>query len=443
MDFKKIRAALILIIFMAIVVGSFIGAQIAIKKDKHLLSDSQIHEKIYEKVQERTAVLTNFYTYGKAININGQISNVSKDNFENVKVLLTNGNGIEREIVINYAIKDKILYFSTDNNLNRGIVLDDLPNGSYYLILRLKMNNSVNAKYYAIVGSNKEPIEYYTVTKDGLNRKATISEKTFLAANKVEIGYLSIILEDATLPEDTYDIVIDPAHGGKDYGETYGGVNEAKEVLAYGEKLKEALEARGYKVKLTRDRSNTDSFTTTDMYDPDGRISIACKSKAKLMISLHMNNGKISTLSGLEIYGPSKSNMDFARALANEIVNSTSLDYSNNNSFKISNGVYVRTFTNKIIADYAAGAKSKGFEPYNINVDTPYSYTIREVGGVATNAYVDGRNTQYHKNDYYDSRQGIECYEIQMGYLKTDKDILLNEVDSIVEAIANGISNNY
>ena len=76
MDFKKIRAALILIIFMAIVVGSFIGAQIALKKDKHLLSDSQIHEKIYEKVQERTAVLTNFYTYGKAININGQISNV-------------------------------------------------------------------------------------------------------------------------------------------------------------------------------------------------------------------------------------------------------------------------------------------------------------------------------------------------------------------------------
>ena len=39
----------------------------------------------------------------------------------------------------------------------------------------------------------------------------------------------------------------------------------------------------------------------TNMYDANGRITIACESKAKLMISLHVNNGKES-LSGLEIY---------------------------------------------------------------------------------------------------------------------------------------------
>ena len=40
---------------------------------------------------------------------------------------------------------------------------------------------------------------------------------------------------------------------------------------------------------------------------------------------------------------------------------------------------------------------NKGYEPYPITTDTPYQYTIREVGGIATNAYADGRNKTYSK----------------------------------------------
>ena len=38
-------------------------------------------------------------------------------------------------------------------------------------------------------------------------------------------------------------------------------------------------------------------------------------------------------------------------------------------------------------------------------------YTIREVGGLATNAYVDGRNKSYSANEYYKS--GIKHITIE------------------------------
>lgn len=107
------------------------------------------------------------------------------------------------------------------------------------------------------------------------------------------------------------------------------------------------------------------------------------------------------------------------------------------------NGVYVRNFTKSIIKEFENTANKKGYMPYNITTDTPYLYTIREVGGIATGAYVDGRNTQYSKNEYYNSNQGIECYQLELGYIKNDLEIIQNEKQQIVQAIVEAISNRY
>lgn len=107
------------------------------------------------------------------------------------------------------------------------------------------------------------------------------------------------------------------------------------------------------------------------------------------------------------------------------------------------NGVYVRNFTKQVIKEYENTANRKGYEPYNITLDTPYLYTIREVGGIATEAYVDGRNTSYAANKYYNSNQGIECYQLELGYIKNDLEIIKNEEDEITKAIAEVINNNY
>lgn len=192
---------------------------------------------------------------------------------------------------------------------------------------------------------------------------------------------------------------------------------------------------------MTRDDANDSTYTDTNMYDEDGRITIACSSKAKYMISLHINNGN-QGLNGLEIYAPCKSNLNFAQNMSNKIVTYTNLNYSNNNSFKQGEGVYVRNFTQSVINEYANSANKKGYQPYNITLDTPFLYTIREVGGIATNAYVDGRNTSYAANKYYNSNQGIECYQIELGYIKNDLQIIKNEMDQYVTAISEAILEN-
>ena len=85
-------------------------------------------------------------------------------------------------------------------------------------------------------------------------------------------------------------------------------------------------------------------------------------------------------------------------------------------------------------------AKDKNYQPYPLTENTPYLYTIREVGGIATNAYVDGRNTAYAKNIHYNSNQGIECYQIEMGYIDTDLQKIIEEEEGYAYSIAEAIA---
>ncbi len=281
--------------------------------------------------------------------------------------------------------------------------------------------------------SSYDDIEYYTLTKDENNKKIDI-EFDNMDYNGTQMAYLGLTVQDSELPDDVYDFVIDPGHGGIDEGETYEGYNEADLMLEYAEILKTDLESKGYKVKLTRDNSNSETFTT-DEYAPNGRISIACSTHAKYMISLHLS-GTSSSYSGFEIYTPNDCNLDLASTMASNIFN-TRISYSNLNSFKVLDGVYTQNFNENMIAQLANTANNNGYEPYDITTSTPYLYTIREVGGIATNAYVDGRNTNYSPNEYYTSNQGIECYQIYIGYFNNDLNYILNSKEAFASAIAN------
>lgn len=430
------------LVIILMLIGIGYGISITVKREVPAKNLKTAEINICNKIQTKTAELTNFYTYGRAFNITGKISNISKDNLENVKLVITDGLDYEQTYTLNYDFEDTYLFFSSDKEINAGIVLDELEDGEYFILLRLTLNNSADPRYYSFSNSSDyEQIDYYTITKDSINKKATISFNDSTYNNKdYKLSFINI--EIADLPEDVYDIVIDAGHGGKDVGEKSGSVTEADLTLEYAKLLQESLTEKGYKVKLTRDDNNTESYTYTNMYDSDGRISIACKSKAKLMISFHVNNG-YTNLNGFEIYAPCKSNLDFASEMANNINEKSSISFSNNSSFKQLDGVYVRNFTNSIIKDYTATANKKGYEPYNITTDTPYLYTIREVGGIATGAYVDGRNTEYSKNEYYNSNHGIECYQIELGYIKTDLEIIKNEKENYISAITEAICNNF
>lgn len=431
------RLTLILIIFIiAMIILVFVDKKIHIMRQREAILAYE--DKMFGDIQEKSAEITKFFTYGTHFQLEGEIPGISKDNFENVKLVIFTEEHSE-EYQINGEVQDGKLKFSSAGVINSGINLDDLAAGEYFLKVRVKLNNSTTPKYYTLINiSNYENIEYYTVTKNGTNNKVEIKFEKFKKLEAEDIGCLKINVSESKLPKNVYDIAIDAGHGGKDSGVKTGGYEEKNINLDVAKLLKKELEDRGYKVKLVRDDENTDTFTATNMYDKNGRIAIACESNAKLMISLHVNNSS-KNLSGLEIYAPCKSDLSLARTMANTLIDQTFIEFSNNTAFKETDGVYVKNYNNSMIKEMESMANKKNFEMYNIDTNTPYLYTIREVGGIATNAYVDGRNTAYAKNEYYNSNKGIECYQIEMGYIDTDLQKIVEEEEDYAYAIADAI----
>ena len=66
---------------------------------------------------------------------------------------------------------------------------------------------------------------------------------------------------------------------------------------------------------------------------------------------------------------------------------------------------------------------------------------IRELGGICTNAFVDGRNTDYGANKYINSNIGLEAYLLELGYINFDKDLdnILENQDLYVQAIVKSV----
>jgi N-acetylmuramoyl-L-alanine amidase len=422
------------IVIIPILIGIGFSIWITMKNHIALNDDKQKKENVFGIAMTKSAEVTKFYTYGTSLNIEGKIAGIAKDNYEGIRIIVTDGAEYNQEYKADISFEENNLIFSTAYKMNDAINLDALEAGNkYYIMVRLKVNNSKNYRYYLLNNlSEYSDIEYYTLTKNEKNNKINIKFDTENYNDK-KYAYLGISVEECTLPEDIYDFVIDSGHGGQDKGNSSNGINEADLMLDYAKKLKTLLEDKGYKVKLTRDDSNSEMYTYYNMYDEEGRITVACKTKAKYMLSLHTDDDGSS---GVQVYAPGNCNLDLAKKIATQICEHSNLEYSGLTSYKEDDGVYIRNFRKTDIEARSESAKANGLEPYNITTDTPYLYTIREVGGIATNAYVDGRDTNYSKNIYYNSNQGIECYQISIGSISKELEILQNEEEAILNAIA-------
>jgi len=123
-------------------------------------------------------------------------------------------------------------------------------------------------------------------------------------------------------------VVLDPGHGGKDPGaigrsyKTY----EKNITLAMGKELKSQLEAKGYKVYMTR---------ATDIFIPlRKRVAIARSYHADLFISLHADSTYNRKAQGLSIYTLSETASDKEAAALAERENKADIidgmDFSDN-----------------------------------------------------------------------------------------------------------------
>ena len=393
---------------------------------------------LFSSIEKNTnANVTRFATYGTHFNIDGTIDivKVSGIKIDYVDLIVKKLNGDENTIKANFNYSDNVCSFSTSDEINTGIDLESLTEDSYYVFVRMTFSNS-DVKYYSLVNNSEyNDITYYTITKNNANNKVNISFDTYN-----DTKYMLISVEKASsLPNDVYDIAIDPSRGGRDKGSTSGDLTEADLVLNYGLKLKSELEDLGLKVYMSRDENSSKTEdTANNMYSENGRINLLNASHAKLLISLQINGTSYNKKNGgIEVYAPSNCNLDFASTLAENLVNKSGLYYSQNTQFRKSDGVYVRNFTNSDILAFKSNAIRGKYDPYNISLATPYLYIIRETGGISTNAFVDGRNTKYGTNKYYKSNTGIEAYVINLGYMSVEQD--LNNITNNMNGYINGI----
>ena len=186
------------------------------------------------------------------------------------------------------------------------------------------------------------------------------------------------------------------------------------------EALKEELESLGYKVKLTRN-SKEDIVPT---YGEMGSGTTANATKSKFNFALHHNStnvpGGMATTHGLEVYVAGDSKFDLAKLLVENVCKYGKTSVSTKNEFKVEDGIYQRFSDDGI---------------------TPYYYMIREVGGIATHAYVDGSNENYGKNSYYNSNNTAEGYLLELGYIDNVKELenILDNPSGYAEGIAKAL----
>lgn len=386
-------------------------------------NQSNYYEKILDKIEE-SFYINNYSIFGTHFNIEGCI-NKKLDN--PILVLKNKKEEINIDTVF-YDENDNTCFYINELN-NKGIYLDELPLGDYLLLIK------DSDKYYTLNNDiDNSNLEYYTITKNNSNNKINIDFDIY--NNK---GYINFVIKKENLPEDVYDISIDPGHGGRDPG-AIGYLNnneyyEADLTLKVSLLLKEELEKLGFKVKLTRD-----SDIYLKPYGEGGRALIANDYNTKYSFSIHFNSDYgVMEYGGAEVYTPNDIDLTLARLFAKNLSNV--VGYSGNPNFKLEDGVYYKYFRQKDIDESNEEMIEEGLEPYNIIFNCPYMYMIRELGGVHTYAYVDGRSLNHGFNKHYNSIKTTEPYLLELAYINYPDDLYkaVNNPEDFSKAISESI----
>lgn len=397
---------------------------------ENFFDDSHKYKSVLNIVNDDlTGKISLFTIYGKYFNLEGSLNYLEE--FEDVDLVLKSKSD---ELIYDliYDVNETGIIFKTNEFINEGINLEQVELDNYVILLRVISSSKIN--YYNLINESEyQDLNYYTITKNKKNNLIKISFATYQETNfmKMEMqGSLSVV--------NACDIVIDPGHGGDDPGATNRNYQEKDFNLLYAKMLVSELENLGLKVKLTRENDVLPAF-----YGTNSRTGIPYECNAKLMLSIHLNSSLFYVgEGGVEIYMANGSSPTFPKMLADNIISNTTTRYSPNTSFKVMEGVYMRTYSQSDLDSVLKDAE-KGNWPFyeKLDTNTTYYYFIRETGGIITNAITDGRNQEYPSNPYYNSNHGTESYLVELGYISSAKNLekIINEKEGYIKGIVESV----
>lgn len=281
---------------------------------------------------------------------------------EESKTILTTLNNEEGE----YAVTDYLLYGESlglytdtyemgkkDALYNKSIMLRNLCTGSEFVYLlgsevdkQIPIYELPVGVYEVFVSSilkNERlymPTEvaesFYTVTRGGINHKVTlIADDNYFYPDRVELNlekpYMFIEVTKEALPEEYYDVLIDPGHCSNDYGpivengHAANGLLEAEETLKSALAMEKVLKEAGLKVKLVRYTNDP-----VDTYGEGNRIWQVYNTKAKYYISHHLNALDDKRVHGAEVMYSSYASSVLAENILRSLVDNSDLVISGN-----------------------------------------------------------------------------------------------------------------
>lgn len=199
-----ILAILIILIILILAFGLYI-----------FVSDKNGMEKIFSKVEEEEASLTEYIVYGTHLNIKGEVKTETAGIKEVNLVFMTAGED-EKKIKLKFELDGDKIKFHTSDLINTGIDLEEMDQNKYYMIIEAEYTKE--PKYFSIKNSTEcGETQYYTITKNNLNHKIDINFDIYKNDEK-SVNYMFMDVKPSKLPRDVYDVVVDPGHGGADNG---------------------------------------------------------------------------------------------------------------------------------------------------------------------------------------------------------------------------------
>lgn len=178
----------------------------------------------------------------------------------------------------------------------KGMKMDLLPKIGLKLTLPLEKDNTVSCFQGADARSVK-------IIVRGLNQKnqvCTTSERTITLPKCIYSGKKSV--------------VIDPGHGGSDYGAIRAGINEKDINLDISKRVQSILMNKGVVVYMTRNSDETVSL--------QDRTIFCANNSPGLFVSIHVNSSVKPEITGLETHYYHENSIELAQTVHADIVSS-------------------------------------------------------------------------------------------------------------------------
>ncbi|MGB4984784.1 MAG: N-acetylmuramoyl-L-alanine amidase [Erysipelotrichaceae bacterium] len=374
------------------------------------VKNDQIIDKLIQTKNEEVVEIKDYYFYGENLVLSNKVIDVPNytNDLAKAKIVLVN------------ICNEKEVVFDTGSEVDNFIKVNKLPVGLYQLYV------DKDGKRSQIISSEKISDGIYTVTRNGKNNFVQIlsDEKLFVDENQKEAldkKYVFIKVEEKALPNDVFDIVIDP-NSSYDYQGQYddkliniNGLVEKEQNLLMAKSVKTLLEKDGYKVKLTSSNLSEE----LNLYGADGRIHRSYGSHAKYYVEIKFNYSDNVNTRGTQVIRSHYASEAFSGGVLKEILTDTKLINSGNRGSGTTDGVLA----------------------YGLQSGYDTSLSIRETGGTGLQAGKFSSYTKEQNGAFAQTRLGLNSISIEYIYITNSEDskIWQAENEKIAVATAKGI----